>query len=935
MKLKKLLTKSLVLLGSSTAIFGIVSCKMETDKNNTKQQDPKTELIDTPEKDKKTETTSSELDQLRQEITQDVKEIKQFAKEFQIVIQYYELKLQKGEELPKNITVELLNQYKNQESSFALVANVDESLVGSISDLNQLKSLKTAFIQSKGQIPTIKSLFFPGDIEVKDIDLEALKKSISDKQPETELNNRGDNSTPQPKPTPGSTGEDTTPSTPKNDDEETVTQNTVFALNPEIKFNTVREMYDHATSQYNDLITEHGVILQYYKKSKAFSILRSGGKNIVLNFADGFDIDRIQTVKDKSTLYIKSSLNIDTKTLSVTYKLKDSDEEHTETFTIPSDETPTPQPGTTDNSNEETNTDPVAPQPTPDLEINVENQGDAFTLDSDITFDALKAMYKKAIQKYSNLMEEKGVLFQYYKTSRAFSILKSGGRTTVLRYKDGFNPDDMVLVEDRGTLYIKGTFYEANKTFVIKYNLKNDDKEYTQVFKLSDDTSASGDSSNSGDNETGTNTTTEPQPQPEPEAPTDGNTGSSNEENVEVVPNTSENLLTSLAELNLANEYLIKTTHKTAYVRPPFGAQFTVNALGSGSATITTIFDHLDSPGAKSSKNVKEPAVSRNEGLPIASGAGQGAQEFSEFMALPNVAAHYQGISNPKNLTIFGGDTNIKTKNFYLQNYFEPYFKAVITQPKTELKTSLNTKGGYSEMYDKMFYANKASDTFMVIDDKVNPLLEFKYDIYRVFMDGLVSEELKNHPSYSGGTSSNNAVSARIRSRLSDHAPVFTDVAINSANFNNPNLDMLTNSKNAKSLRIAHWNILNFGTTNPRENIADKYAFKYMGIAAVAKAKGFDIIGLTEVNEGAQNNVEYIVQELNRLYGRNVWRSLITSPGSMLHNNQYAFLSNGGKEETAILYNSELVSPTQFTTGNVTELFKGEIPAIKPVLPGS
>lgn len=346
-----------------------------------------------------------------------------------------------------------------------------------------------------------------------------------------------------------------------------------------------------------------------------------------------------------------------------------------------------------------------------------------------------------------------------------------------------------------------------------------------------------------------------------------------------------------------------KANHnQTHFVRPPFIAKFKIK---NTDFSIATIFNHLDSPGTRKKGEYIEPKPS----ILLADRSNkqsdlnkQGAQEVSEFLGLIDVINENKDLAN---FVIYGGDTNIKNENFYLARKYPENIQFTLDRSlklkKYDQKflTSLGTRGKYSEQYDKMFFINQLPNTFK---PKIitNGLLPYKVDIYRTFNDVISKAELEN---LKGWKSKNNDKST-IRSQISDHAPVFTDVV-----FSNPIETLKVNetlrknqtlSKEQNTIRIAHWNILNFGGPNQDA--------KTMAIATTIYKSGFDIIGLTEINDGRGNYVQNIVNLLNEYAGKERYKFVLQNKKDTNIRPEYLQSNKFGKaqqEQVAVIYDSQ------------------------------
>ncbi|MFV8476382.1 hypothetical protein [Mycoplasma sp. BRA290] len=369
-------------------------------------------------------------------------------------------------------------------------------------------------------------------------------------------------------------------------------------------------------------------------------------------------------------------------------------------------------------------------------------------------------------------------------------------------------------------------------------------------------------------------------------------------------------------------EFIISSPYKTAYVRPPFGAQFKLN---DQDIKFTTIFGHLDSPGNKDKKGYSESSISTKDPDFKAKYHGHaimGAQEFSEFLALPNVMDDFATISSNSNI-IFGGDTNIEDKNFTLQeNFGDKYTPTVskLTNSHDALAyyTSLGTtKNPYSQPYDKMFFKNVNKDKLKFLTTANTPDMQFKIDILKAFNDHILAEEDKELAGYN-----KNAKRNPLRSGLSDHVPVFTDIEAKFDIKTNSAIEKYAKGKNV--IRIGHWNILNYGGETVPE-------FKYMSIAKVIAAGGFDILGLTEINYGQADKVNNILTALNQLTGSQYKMVFQDSSDASWANDPVLNIFQSQEEQVAIIYDANIVTPIAFSDGKIGRSYRKIIPSIKEI----
>ncbi|AKA49689.1 hypothetical protein VO56_00055 [Mycoplasmopsis gallinacea] len=308
---------------------------------------------------------------------------------------------------------------------------------------------------------------------------------------------------------------------------------------------------------------------------------------------------------------------------------------------------------------------------------------------------------------------------------------------------------------------------------------------------------------------------------------------------------------------------------------------------------------------------------------------------------------------NVQSISIFAGDTNIKNENYNLAKKLKPIQKQwkVDYKKHTEIKpihsvlekdislkslgqkhlTSLGTKGNYVNQYDKMFWVENYyhSDTMQrwykihTIKDNTK---DFKIDILQAFNDFLNKDEIRNRQGYTEKENDD----ALIRSLISDHAPTYMDIEflpgevayasdktvpdiwrndipkqitnedLTLLNENSAKVSLKNNKrkyvKAQNSVRIGHWNILNYGG----DNDAKSYT-----IAKIIEKGGFDIIGLTEINYGKGDKVSEILKHLPEHY-----KAAIQDPEDAKIDDEYLSSNRFGKaqqEQVVVIYNSKVV----------------------------
>ncbi|VEU68461.1 MnuA family membrane nuclease [Mycoplasmopsis pulmonis] len=201
-----------------------------------------------------------------------------------------------------------------------------------------------------------------------------------------------------------------------------------------------------------------------------------------------------------------------------------------------------------------------------------------------------------------------------------------------------------------------------------------------------------------------------------------------------------------------------KKGQKIDYVRPPFGAKFSTK--GNVKNDFSVVFVHSDSPGVSITKANKEENASGY--------AGQGHKEVAEALRTKEVMEYFDSIDGVNNELFFMGDTNIKVGNE--AKAFKPLlqsgYKSLIKDVK-ENSTSLAQRWGeYANTYDKIFYKgdlkvenSKFYDLWKVFDDKILNKEEFKKAIDK--------------------NSKNNSEIYYVRSAISDHTLIWTDLILN------------------------------------------------------------------------------------------------------------------------------------------------------------
>lgn len=199
-------------------------------------------------------------------------------------------------------------------------------------------------------------------------------------------------------------------------------------------------------------------------------------------------------------------------------------------------------------------------------------------------------------------------------------------------------------------------------------------------------------------------------------------------------------------------------TEKRHYVRTPYGMKFTNKTTNKN---ITVVFNHLDSPGAKTKSG--EVNISRTkDSKELIKGEAQGNFELTEAYGLIHVMNYFDSIDDDSSL-LFAGDTNIKLNNIQVfKPMFDNGYLSVYGDTDEKHKTSLGVSNYWSQPYDKIFIKEAQSTNF--ITEQENPELEFKYDIYAAINAKIITEFKNNE----------DTIIKKARS-ISDHALTWVD----------------------------------------------------------------------------------------------------------------------------------------------------------------
>ncbi|QJG67259.1 MnuA family membrane nuclease [Mycoplasma phocoenae] len=231
--------------------------------------------------------------------------------------------------------------------------------------------------------------------------------------------------------------------------------------------------------------------------------------------------------------------------------------------------------------------------------------------------------------------------------------------------------------------------------------------------------------------------------------------------------------------------------------RPLYGSLFeTIDTKNC----FVAFFGHLDSPDVKAKKSDKHPKEQKSQYK------DQGTQEIAEAKQIAKAFKFYEQNSPENTSIIFGGDTNIKTHNNNLfnlpefkDNNIKNYYGNMNIYKKQAAKsweqyeyyeTSLGTKKGYANAYDKLLFLEKPNIDIIDEEEKINSIISdnekkyssvsFKADIANGFNNGLWDRE-KYKKLWQQNSSQNTNYPGDfklIRTKISDHAPIWVDFVI-------------------------------------------------------------------------------------------------------------------------------------------------------------
>ncbi|MBN3534524.1 MnuA family membrane nuclease [Mycoplasma procyoni] len=197
---------------------------------------------------------------------------------------------------------------------------------------------------------------------------------------------------------------------------------------------------------------------------------------------------------------------------------------------------------------------------------------------------------------------------------------------------------------------------------------------------------------------------------------------------------------------------------------------------------IITVFGHLDSPGVK--KGSDEENSSFKE---------QGTQEVFEARSIPKAFDYFSSLTTEPAAIVFGGDTNIKTKNqslfdemitkklLYGYTYKNYLFKSKGKDPFEYYETSLGATTGYANTYDKMLFRENNTLDFITETEKQTfnnyyKNQHFKFDILSAYKDGVYNKQ-EHYKLWKQNYGTTNGISDHelIRTGISDHTLVWID----------------------------------------------------------------------------------------------------------------------------------------------------------------
>ncbi|WP_027121125.1 hypothetical protein [Mycoplasma leonicaptivi] len=317
-------------------------------------------------------------------------------------------------------------------------------------------------------------------------------------------------------------------------------------------YNKIKEKY------VKDTKTIRGLQLYSPSSGKFFGI--AGGGEDVDNklftakdeaFYPLFLEPKPQRVNEVNKRFVSSTWEEEAKTLTFKYKIKDDSDDviYEQKFVLNITEEPkkvTPKetntdsasnPGTDAGENTETpQGDTPKNQPEPNVEISDEElKTSPLKFKDGVTKVAVLDKIKKSKKKFSGIQKYKGG------KNGSFFGIASGGNKIDNQLFELKKPEwsDSVLSTTKGkkdnNKFSESTWDETTKTLTFKYKLKDDEKEYSQVIKLGDDSDVNGQPDTNTDvADTNTDTTNSSS------ANTDGNSDSTTDMSSTDSSNTSK-----------------------------------------------------------------------------------------------------------------------------------------------------------------------------------------------------------------------------------------------------------------------------------------------------------------------------------------------------------------------------------------------------------
>lgn len=120
-------------------------------------------------------------------------------------------------------------------------------------------------------------------------------------------------------------------------------------------------------------------------------------------------------------------------------------------------------------------------------------------------------------------------------------------------------------------------------------------------------------------------------------------------------------------------------------------------------------------------------------------------------------------------------------------------------------------------------------------------------------------------------------------------------------------------------IRLAHWNVCNYGDTGFKQNTA-----KGQAIASIIYNQKYDVCGLTELDSvNVPHRLADLLNEIERKKGtNNVWKAIV---GDYKNESGEAGAQAGsGDRAAAYLYKSNIVKPVAFKNGAIGQFYKNK-----------